>query len=119
MSDVFTRKKRSQIMSRIRSTNTEPERVFERFLQESGTPYKYQPALYGKPDFLLNEKIAVFIDSAFWHGRGNRPKQNKEYWMKKLERNRRRDKEVNKHLTEDGFKVVRLDSSVVLRTLRV
>ena len=118
MSDVFTKTKRSQIMARIRSTETEPELLFKRFLEESGTPFVYQPKLYGKPDFLINGKIAAFVDSAFWHGKGNVPKQNRRYWLKKLERNRQRDTQVNRRLRELGYKVVRLDDRVVVGSFK-
>jgi DNA mismatch endonuclease (patch repair protein) len=106
-------------MSKIRSKGTKPERMFRRFLDEIGVKYEYQPDLYGRPDFLLNDKVVVFIDCKFWHGRGNMPKQNQEYWLTKLERNRRRDVEVTERLTSQGFKVVRLDDKEVLKSLRI
>jgi DNA mismatch endonuclease (patch repair protein) len=51
------------------------------------------------------------LDSDFWHGHPKRcimPKTNIEYWSKKIARNRRRDKEVNRKLRKDGWKIVRL-----------
>ena len=118
MSDVFDKKKRSQIMSRIRSKGTKPELLFKQFLDEIGAQYEYQPSIFGKPDFLINKDIVVFIDNKFWHGKGNVPKQNQEYWLKKLERNRKRDREVNKRLREERYRVLRIDDKIVTRMLR-
>ncbi len=59
----------------------------------------------------FGEKIAVFIDSDFWHGHPKRcimPKTNSDYWLNKIARNRIRDKEVNRILKHDGWKVLRL-----------
>ncbi|MGG3805401.1 hypothetical protein [Metabacillus fastidiosus] len=47
-------------------------------------------SLFGKPEIAIKKyKIAIFIDSCFWHVcplHGNRPKSNQKYWDKKLER---------------------------------
>jgi DNA mismatch endonuclease (patch repair protein) len=118
MTDMFTKAKRSEIMARIRSSHTRPEMLFKRFLEESGTPFIYQPKLFGRPDFLINDKIVAFIDSAFWHGKGNMPKQNRRYWVEKLERNRRRDSLVDRRLRQLGYRVVRLDDRTVLRSFK-
>lgn len=118
LADVFTRKKRSEIMSRIRSRETAPELLFKRFLEETGVTFTYQPAIFGKPDFLLKGNIVVFIDSKFWHGKGNVPHSNHEYWIAKLEKNRRRDREVNKRLRNEGFRVVRVEDKTVMRMFK-
>jgi len=118
MSDVFDKKKRSQIMSRIRSKGTKPELLFKQFLDEIGAQYEYQPSIFGKPDFLIKGGIVVFIDSKFWHGKGNVPKQNRDYWLKKLDRNRKRDREVNKRLRAEGYRVLRIEDKMVTSMLR-
>jgi DNA mismatch endonuclease (patch repair protein) len=118
MPDMFDREKRSQVMSRIKSTRTKPELLFKRFLEEAGVPFEYQPKMFGRPDFLMNGKVAVFIDNRFWHGKGNIPLNNREYWEKKLERNRQRDVEVTKRLHEEGFRVVRIDDHEVLKMFK-
>ena len=67
----------------------------------------------GKPDFVIKgRKVAVFCDSHFWHGhnwkkRKLEHKSNKKFWLKKIERNMARDKEVNKILRRQGWKVLR------------
>jgi len=68
--------------------------------------------LFGKPDFIFkSHRIAVFVDGCFWHGcRDIRklPAANRIFWLKKIERNRTRDIEVNKMLKKQGWYVVRI-----------
>lgn len=73
---------------------------------------KNDKSLFGKPDISIKKyKIAIFIDSCFWHcckEHGNQPKSNREYWDKKLKRNVERDKEVNHYYNEKGWHVKRV-----------
>ena len=68
--------------------------------------------IIGKPDIVFRrKKVAVFIDSDFWHGHPERyppPKSNTDYWQAKVAQNRRRDAEVNHALAAKGWTVVRL-----------
>ncbi len=101
-------------MSRIRSQGTRLESALEIILKS--IPYEYikQPKLFGKPDFAFSQyKIAIFADSEFWHGydwenKKLELKTNKEFWLKKIERNIQRDREVTAVLEQEGWKVVRL-----------
>lgn len=101
-------------MSKIRSKNTGLEKKLEEILKMTGAHYEKQYNLVGKPDFVFPEyKIAIFADSHFWHGYNweelkKTLKTNKEFWIKKIERNMERDKEVNDKLESIGWKVVRL-----------
>ena len=110
MADVFSKETRSQIMSKIKGKNTKPELMLKEFLK--GTYLRYQPNIYGKPDFgLKNRKIAIFVDGCFWHKCPKcykAPSSNKKFWKKKIERNIRRDKKVNRILRKEGFKVIRI-----------
>ncbi len=36
------------------------------------------------------------------------PTTNKKYWVKKITNNRKRDRDVNKQLRQDGWRVIRL-----------
>jgi len=70
--------------------------------------------IIGKPDFLWKDKkVAVFCDSSFWHGyrrmttQRHRFKSNKKFWVKKILRNMERDREVNRLLRKQGWKVLR------------
>ena len=62
--------KRSALMSRIRSTNTGPEREMAILLAEQGLLFETHAAdLPGRPDFVFRKnRLAVFLDGDFWHG---------------------------------------------------
>ncbi|MGA3284037.1 MAG: very short patch repair endonuclease [Verrucomicrobiota bacterium] len=72
---------------------------------------RHQP-LPGKPDFVfLKQRLAVFVDGCFWHGcpkHGREPGSNQNYWLAKLQRNKSRDKKVNRILRNSGWNVLRL-----------
>ena len=117
MADVFNVKKRSEIMSHIRSKNTKLESDFLKLLKKSlrGSGcrcQKHYAGLKGKPDVAFpTKKVAVFIDGCFWHGcrlHSRTPLSNVYYWKDKLTRNMARDKEVTKLAKRAGWKVVRL-----------
>ena len=68
-------------------------------------------ALPGAPDVAFTRwRVAVFVDGAFWHGHPRKFPETKmsEYWCKKIERNRRRDRRVSGELRTLGWRVVRL-----------
>ena len=67
----------------------------------------------GKPDAAFSDKkVAIFVDGCFWHGCPHCsrpfPENNPEYWVKKINRNVDRDKEVDQQLVESGWKIVRI-----------
>ncbi len=97
-------------MARIRSSGSKMEREFGAQLRKAGIPFRKQYRVLGKPDFVvLNERIAIFCDSRFWHGyrwgrRSSRDfKVNGEFWIRKIEGNRRRDSLVNRELRKQGY----------------
>jgi DNA mismatch endonuclease (patch repair protein) len=110
MADIFSKKERSAIMSKVRSGNTKVELKAKQLLKGRGL--RYQPKIFGKPDFGSKKlKIAVFIDGCFWHKcpkHFRMPVSNSRYWRLKIDRNLKRAKEVNKKLKEKGWKVVRV-----------
>lgn len=111
MADVFTKQKRSEVMSKIRSKNTKPERILRELLD--GRVFRYQPkGIIGRPDFASKRrKLAVFVDGCFWHGCPKcyiEPKSNRNFWLKKIERNIRNDRATNRKLRLEGWKVVRV-----------
>lgn len=113
MVDVVSKKKRSQIMSSVRSKETKIEIVFRKALWKEGFRYRKNVAkCFGKPDLVLKKYGAViFVDSCFWHGCKRHcrlPEANKSYWINKIARNRKRDKEVNKHYRKMGWNVIRV-----------
>jgi DNA mismatch endonuclease (patch repair protein) len=111
MPERSSNEQRSYNMSRIRSKHTGPELKLKNILKILG--FEYQPAnIYGKPDFAdKKHKIAVFIDGCFWHmcpEHFNKPKNNREFWIKKITANVSRDKIVNKRLQSEGWRVMRV-----------
>lgn len=114
MTDVFDSKKRSDIMSKVRSNNNKStELALIKFFKENNiTGWKRNYPVKGHPDFVfLDKKIAVFVDGCFWHGhdcRNTRPSDNAEYWRKKRERNIKHDKEVTALFEQRGWTVIRI-----------
>jgi DNA mismatch endonuclease (patch repair protein) len=114
MSDVFTRQKRSEVMSHIRGTNNKgTELLLIRILRRAGiSGWRRNQSIFGKPDFLFRkDKVALFVDGCFWHScrkHSNIPTNNRAFWTKKLEANKARDRRVTRVLKRDGWKVVRI-----------
>jgi DNA mismatch endonuclease Vsr len=73
--------------------------------------------LPGKPDFVFRRaRVVVFVDGDFWHGNPRcyrLPKSNVEYWKKKIEGNRARDKEITRTLKRLGWRVIRIWESAL------
>ena len=62
----------------------------------------------GKPDIVLPGcRAVVFVHGCFWHGhkckRGRLPKSRREFWKRKIERNKARDTAAVAALTQDGW----------------
>lgn len=101
-------------MQAVKSTGSKIERRLASALWNKGYHYrKNNKTVLGKPDFTFKQlKIAIFVDSEFWHGKNwslwrNKFKSNKPYWHKKIERNIKRDKFVTKQLRKEGWIVLR------------
>ena len=114
MSDIFDKNKRSEIMSHIKSTHNKSteEKLADIFRAYGIKGWRRNYKVYGKPDFVfLCGRIAVFVDGCFWHGhdcRNTTPKQNEEFWQRKIARNKERDMLVNEHLQKLGWTVIRI-----------
>ena len=112
MVDKVSRQKRSEIMSAIRSKDSAMEINLRKELSSLGLRYrKNVKYLEGKPDIaFIGKKVVIFLDSCFWHGcrwHCRIPQANRSYWQKKIEKNKKRDKEINKIYKEKGWKVLR------------
>ena len=114
MPDVFTKEKRSEVMSRIKGKgNKDTELVMIQILRSNHiSGWRRNQAVLGKPDFIFpKQKIALFVDGCFWHGcpkHSNMPKNNQEFWEKKLLGTKVRDRFVTRELRRMGWKVVRV-----------
>lgn len=104
---------RSETMARVRSCDTTPERKVRQVLTKLGYRYRlHRKDLPGNPDIaFIGRRKAIFVHGCFWHGhdckRGARtPKENADYWMAKIARNRLRDETVRGRLTTDGWGIL-------------
>lgn len=114
--DNLTKEQRKRNMQHIKSKNTSIELKLCKALYKSGFHYyKNYGKLPGKPDIVLpRDKIAIFCDSEFFHGKVWEILKKRlesgvhsEYWIKKIDINRKRDIEVNKQLSFMGWLVIR------------
>ena len=114
MADVFTKAKRSDVMSRIRSRGNRGTelRLVAIFRAHGIAGWRRNRPVFGRPDFVFpTERVAVFVDGCFWHGcsrHGRVPASNVAFWERKLEANKRRDRLVTRTLRRLGWRVVRI-----------
>jgi len=114
MADVFSIRKRSEVMSRIRSRdNKDTERTLAKIFRQQGiVGWRRNQKIFGKPDFVfIKLKLAMFVDGCFWHRcpiHGTQPKGNSLFWRKKFSRNQARAKLVNRTLRLAGWHVIRI-----------
>lgn len=112
MTDIYSKKKRSEIMSHVKGKNTGLELLAKKLLKDSGVSgFKRGDGVFGRPDFIFTkEKIALFIDGGFWHGLNYAKIKNKlpSFWKEKMAANMKRDRRVNKTLRSEGWKVLRV-----------
>jgi len=113
MSDIFTKTKRSEIMSKISGKETKPEILVRKYLFSNGFRYrKNVKNLSGKPDIVLPKyKTIIFIHGCFWHGheeckKSVLPTSNTEYWRDKIGKNIERDKINISELEKRSWKVI-------------
>ena len=132
MPDVFTKAKRSEVMSRIRSAGNRDTELrliaicranritgwrrgvsvssVSSVVQNRGTKRSRPFAV--KPDFVFPRlRLAVFVDGCFWHGCPRhfiKPRGNAAFWRKKIAGNRARDRFVNRTLRRMGWRVLRV-----------
>lgn len=113
MADIFSRQKRSEIMSKVRNKDSKIEVEFRKKLWAKGFRYRKNSTKYfGKPDLVLPKyKTVIFIDSCFWHGckkHGSTPLTRKEFWEEKILNNKKRDRRVNRHYRRSRWEVIRI-----------
>lgn len=111
--DVFSKKKRSEIMSKIRSKNTTIEKIIFSGLRKNGINFqKHYKKIPGNPDIAFpRKKIAIFIDGDFWHGykyEVQKQRLPKKYWLKKIESNIKRDRINRARIKKEGWKSLRI-----------
>jgi DNA mismatch endonuclease (patch repair protein) len=114
MADVFSKAKRSEVMSLIKGHgNKATELALARLFRDNGiSGWRRRQAVFGRPDFVFRKiRVAVFVDGCFWHGcpkHCHQPKGNADFWEKKLSANKFRDRRVNRELLKSGWTVIRI-----------
>jgi DNA mismatch endonuclease (patch repair protein) len=97
-------------MARIRGSNTAPEIAIRRALWSKGFRYRIKSKLPGRPDVVFaSARVVVFIDGCFWHrcpSHGTSPKQNAQFWRRKIDANVKRDMRVRRSLRRLGWSVI-------------
>jgi len=113
MTDVHDKETRSFNMSMIKGKDTKPEIIVRKFLFNKGYRYRLNyTKLAGKPDIVLPKfKTAIFINGCFWHGHEGCkyfviPKTRTEWWLKKINKTKERDKKNYKILSTLNWKVI-------------
>jgi DNA mismatch endonuclease (patch repair protein) len=120
--DKVSQEKRSEIMRAVKSRDSKIELEFRKALWRLGFRYRKNASNYfGKPDIILKKhKAVIFIDSCFWHGCPEHlrmPSSRQDYWVKKIERNKSRDLEVNNYYRDSGWRALRLWEHDLVRDL--
>lgn len=123
--DRLTKEQRHKNMQAVKNKDSKIEVLLRSALWHKGYRYrKNYSKLEGKPDIVLVKyKIVIFCDSEFWHGynwsiRKNDIKSNKDFWIKKIEGNIKRDKFVNEQLQQQGWKVLRFWGKDIQKNLQ-
>lgn len=114
MADIYSKQKRSLIMSSIHSRgNKATELAVVSLLRRNGIHgWRRHLPLLGCPDFaFVRHKVAIFVDGCFWHGcptHFKMPKSNCTFWARRIRTNMRRDRRVARLLRAEGWSVIKV-----------
>jgi|ERR1043165_8961167 DNA mismatch endonuclease (patch repair protein) len=114
MADLFSKAKRSEIMSKVRGRGNKAteEALIRIFRRKHISGWRRRSKVFGSPDFVFWEhRLALFVDGCFWHGcreHGTEPTSNRSFWRRKLEKNKSRDRLVCHTLRKSGWLVLRV-----------
>lgn len=111
--DIWSKDKRSKVMSRIKSKDTKPELILRSILFREGFRFRiHKKDLPGKPDITLAKyNTVIFVHGCFWHfhsecREGRIPDTNSRFWKEKLSKNVDRDQKIQQELKEMGWNVI-------------
>lgn len=112
-------------MASIRGKNTKPEILVRKFLFSRGFRYRLNHSrLPGHPDIVLRKyRACIFVNGCFWHGHEGCkyyvvPKTNTDFWVKKINRNKEHDKEVQQQLSSMGWHCITIWECELKPTVR-
>lgn len=113
MADIFSKAKRSEIMSKISGKETKLEVLVGKFLFAQGFRYRKNDKRFaGKPDIVLPKyRTVIFVNGCFWHGhkdckKAALPTTRREFWEQKISSNVARDARNSEVLRQDGWRVM-------------
>jgi DNA mismatch endonuclease (patch repair protein) len=103
-------------MQANKGRDTKPELALRSAAHALGLRYRVStrplPAIRRTADMVFTRaRVAVFMDGCFWHGcpeHHTKSATNAAYWAEKVRRNRERDAETDRLLTEAGWRVIRI-----------
>lgn len=97
-------------MRLIKGKDTKPELLVFDILAGSGLKFEPHAKVEGVAvDALVDDRVAVFVDSPFWHLRDARTLERlNPYWQDRLVRNRSRDRRQTRLLRRGGYGVIRV-----------
>jgi DNA mismatch endonuclease, patch repair protein len=111
--DIYSREKRSEIMSKVQSQGTKPEIIVRKRLHSLGFRFRlHNRKLPGTPDIVLpRHHSVIFVHGCFWHhhkgcSKSKLPSSNTEFWEAKIAENVRRDKKKIAQLKRLGWRVL-------------
>ncbi len=113
MTDIYSKVKRSEIMSHIKNRGTQPEEKIADILRTLRVCYRRNvKSLLGEPDFVISSaKTVIFVHGCFWHNHSNcnrakLPKTNRSFWKRKINSNKYRDRKIARLLRKQGWHVI-------------
>lgn len=122
--DTLTKEQRRKNMQAIKGVGSKIETTLAKALYARGYRYrKNDRSVFGKPDMTFKKiKLAIFVDSEFWHGKNwskhnNNIKSNEKFWDTKIKGNIERDKIVNQTLRNEGWTVLRFWGLQIVKKL--
>lgn len=113
--DTLTPAQRSERMGRVKDRNTRPELLVRHLVHGMGYRYRlHRRDLPGTPDLVFpGRRKVIFVHGCFWHRHpdpacklARLPKSKHDFWMPKLEGNRRRDEDNEQELRALGWDIL-------------
>ena len=110
MADVFSKRKRSEIMRKIGPKDSGPEKLVRSMVHHMGYRFRlHRRDLPGTPDIVLPRlRKVIFMHSCFFHGhkgckRASLPATRRSFWQEKIEGNAKRDRSNYRKLKRLGW----------------
>ena len=112
--DTVTAQERSRIMAKVKARGNKSTelKLIKIFKEYSIMGWRRSYPLIGKPDFVFPKpRLAIFVDGCFWHGCQEHcrlPESNRDYWVAKINKNKKRDRLISKELRSKNWNVIRV-----------